>query len=152
MKSNRLLSRWACLAALTLVLGFALPSRAAQGGQLNLHVVANLGLLDIIASPMGGQGPFYIPGTIFAPGTSTVIGTFHCWGFFIQGGAVAVVSQEYELFGRGKIQVQGIEDEGPRAVTGGTGEFNNVRGEMTGADLGSFPMFDVTFKLLGAKS
>jgi hypothetical protein len=80
-----------------------------------------------------------------------VIGEFHCWGFFIQGGALAVVAQEFHLFGRGKIQVQGVEDEGPRAVTGGTGDFLNVRGEMTGADLSNFPDFRVTFRLLGAR-
>ena len=57
------------------------------------------------------------------------------------------------LFGRGKIQVQGIEDGSPRAITGGTGEFVNVRGEMTEpTDNGAIfrPEFTVTFKLLGA--
>ncbi len=41
-----------------------------------------------------------------------------------------------------------VEADGPRAVTGGTGEFRNVRGEMTGADLSNFPNFTVTFKLI----
>ena len=64
------------------------------------------------------------------------------------------MSQEYNLFDRGKIQVQGIEDEGPRAVTGGTGDFSNVRGEATGFDLSEFGdtgEFIATFKLKGAK-
>ena len=120
---------------------------------LKLDVLADVGALDIVDSPtFAGQGPFYIPGTIFAPGTDDVIGEFHCWGFFIQDGNLTVVSQEYDLFDRGKIQVQGIEDEGPRAVTGGTEEFRNIRGEMTGADLSAFPEFTVTFKLTGSKS
>ncbi len=66
----------------------------------------------------------------------------------------AVVSQEYDLDGRGKIQVQGVEDEGPRAVTGGTGDFRNVRGEATGFDLSDLLAggeFIATFKLTGAK-
>jgi len=63
-----------------------------------------------------------------------------------------VMLRVFNLDGRGKIQVQGVEDEGPRAVTGGTGEFRNVRGEMTGSDLSNFPDFSVTFKLIGAKS
>ena len=78
------------------------------------------------------------------------MGSFHCWGFFFEPeGAIGVVSQEYSLNDRGKIQVQGVEDEGPRAVTGGTGDFRNTRGQMTGADLASFPDFTVTFDLIG---
>ena len=52
----------------------------------------------------------------------------------------------------GKIQTQGVQDEGPRAVVGGTGEFRNVRGEATGADLSEFPFFTITFKLIGARN
>ncbi len=136
-----------------LVLAFWASNPSAVEGRnlLLLDVVADVGQLDVIPSPsFAGQGPFYVPGTIFASGTDEVVGEFHCWGFFIQGGAIGVVSQEFDLFGRGKIQVQGIEDEGPRAVTGGTGDFRNVRGEMTGADLSNFPAFTVAFQLLGA--
>ena len=140
--------------ALALVLGLSGPSFAGNGNQMVLDVEADLGTLNVVDTfpAFPGEGPFYIGGTILAPGTTTVIGDFHCWGFFIQGGVVGVVSQEYHLFGRGKIQVQGVEDEGPRAVTGGTGDFRNVRGEMTGADLSAFPDFTVTFRLIGAKS
>ncbi len=74
-------------------------------------------------------------------------------GFFYDGGASGVVCQEYDLTDRGKIQVQGVEDDGPRAVTGGTGEFINVRGEMTGSNLSTaFPNFTVTFRLIGARA
>ncbi len=48
------------------------------------------------------------------------------------------MSQEFNLDGRGKIQVQGVEDGGPRAVTGGTGDFRDVRGEATGFDFSNF--------------
>jgi hypothetical protein len=124
---------------------------AAKGSELNLRVLADPTLLDLISSPVDpNQGPFYIPGEIFDMGTGDSIGIFHCWGFFAAGGAIGVVSQEYDLTGRGKIQVQGVEDEGPRAVTGGTGDYRNVRGEMTGADLSNFPDFTVTFNLIGA--
>ena len=65
------------------------------------------------------------------------------------------MSQEYDLDGRGKILVQGIEDTGPRAVVGGTGDFTNVRGEATGFDFsdlaGGGNEFTGTFKLKGAK-
>ncbi len=151
MKRN--VSRLAYFAfTMTLVLGLSNPSFARDKNLLVLDVVADGSELDIVSSPtFMDQGPFYIPGTIYAAGTEDVIGEFHCWGFFIQRGALTVVSQEYDLFDRGKIQVQGIEDEGPRAVTGGTGDFRSVRGEMTGADLSEFPEFTVTFKLEGAR-
>jgi hypothetical protein len=136
-------------AAAVVALGLPRLADAAGGTQLVLDVVADPGQLDIVPSGFAGQGPFYIPGEIFEAGTATKIGDFHCWGFFIQNGAVGVVSQEYDLTGRGKIQVQGVEDEGPRAVTGGTGEFRNTRGEMTGADLSAFPAFTVNFSLIG---
>jgi hypothetical protein len=123
--------------------------RLSARNTMTLRVIADPGALDFVPSNFPGQGPFYIPGEIFVPGTNDKIGDFHCWGFFVQGGAIGVVSQEYDLAGRGKIQVQGVEDEGPRAVTGGTGEFRNVRGEMTGADLSNFPDFAVTFALIG---
>ena len=127
------------------------PVSAARGGNsVDLRVIADPSQLDLIPSPtFPGQGPFYIPGTIYAPGTLNQLGIFHCWGFFYNGGALGVVSQEYDLAGRGKIQVQGVEDGGPRAVTGGTGDFRNVRGEMTGADLSAFPDFTVNFQLIG---
>jgi hypothetical protein len=63
----------------------------------------------------------------------------------------AVVSQTYELDGRGEIQVQGREDEN-RAVTGGTGAFNNVRGEADFEFIDpNSPSFRGTFHLKGAQ-
>lgn len=123
----------------------------AQGGSLLvLDVVPNGGDFSMVPDPGdGNQGPFYISGTIFAHGSNVAIGDFHCWGYFAQGGAIAVVSQEFDLDGRGKIQLAGVEDGGPRAIVGGTGEFRNVRGEVTGVVLD--PFFTATFRLIGAK-
>ena len=141
---------------LAMVFGLASP---AYGGTLVLDVEADTDAFDAAfadasAFTTGTGCQFYIPGEIFEAGTTNSIGTFHCWGWDVlcDGATTVVVSQEYDLDNRGKIQVQGIEDEGPRAVTGGTGEFRNVRGEMTGADLSGFPDFTVTFKLIGAKN
>ncbi len=138
---------------LMMVLGLTSP---AYAGKLVLDVEADNGAFDAAFADTGaGVGcAFYIPGLIFEAGTSNQIGTFHCWGWDVacDGATAVVVSQEFNLHGRGKIQVQGVEDEGARAVTGGTGEFRNVRGEMTGADLIKFPNFTVTFKLIGAKN
>ncbi len=108
----------------------------------------------------GGGFPFYVSGDICEektfidpstgmPTSCTPIGSFHCWGWD-DGTGFAVVAQEYDLFGKGKIQVQGVEDEGPRAVTGGTGKYKKVRGEATEFDFSEFfdtGRFIATFKL-----
>ncbi len=113
------------------------------------------------AATIGVKGDaFYISGDICAElvllGTCTPIGKFHCWGWLVgPSQEVALVSQEFDIDGRGKIQVQGVEDDGPRAVVGGTGEFRNVRGEATGFDLSEFLSgtfageFIATFQLIG---
>ena len=95
--------------------------------------------------PSGGGAAFYITGDICEDPdlgvTCASIGTFHCWGWPVVATdptAPAVVSQEYDLDGRGKIQLQGLEDEGPRAVVGGTGDFSEVSGEATGFDFSVF--------------
>ncbi len=59
------------------------------------------------------------------------------------------MSQEFDIDGRGKIQVQGVEDGGPRAVVGGTGDFRNVRGEATGFDLSEFLAPDFNGEFIG---
>ena len=135
---------------LAMVFGMTNPAYAER--TLVLDVAADVAAFDIAFGDVLGGGAFYVPGVINKPGTNNRIGTFHCWGWDVTGDGMSavVVSQEFNLDGRGKIQVQGVEDEGPRAVTGGTGEFRNVRGEMTGADLSNFPDFTVTFKLIGA--
>lgn len=124
---------------------------------LTLRVLADLTTLDM--APATGTGAaFYIRGDICmnpVPGSPCVaMGDFQCWGWMrdpSDPSAVVVVSQEWNLFDGGKFQVQGMEDEGPRAVTGGTGLFRNVRGEAIEFDLGSFPDFTGTFLLKGVK-
>ena len=145
-----------------IVLGFALFGgfSVAEAGELVLRVDTNgLTTFDAHAPASGGGAAFYVSGDICADTTlfedCDPIGTFHCWGWLIGPNRLgAVVTQEYAIDGRGKIQVQGIEDEGPRAVTGGTGDFRNVRGEATGFDLSDLfagGEFIATFKLIGAK-
>ena len=148
MKANHVFSHLLVLAvALGLVFGLASwSSSSGDDDEFTLFIQADTGQFDMIeTSPM--NGPFFVPGDIVDPTTMAVIGKFRCWGWFFDGGASAVVSQEYELFGCGKIQTQGVEDEGPRAVTGGTGDFSEVSGEITSAFLGGFPNFTVTFEL-----
>ncbi len=152
------IARWLpAVAVVAVVLGVAITSTtAAQQMEITkvmtLKVIADTTQLDVIGSPtFEGQGTFYIPGQIVDT-SGMQIGNFHCWGFFINGGAGAIVIQEYELFGEGKIQVQGIEDEGPRAVIGGTGKFLNVRGEIRNADFSGFPPeFTVKIRLRGVR-
>ena len=151
MKASTNNSRWVLL---TIAVAVALapwnPALAAKpdGGTLTVTVIADFGTLDVV--PTANGGPFYIGGTIEDPDTGEHIGIFHCWGFFIQGGALGVVNQEYDLFDRGKIILTGVEDSGPRAITGGTGEFRNLRGEADNFTLATFPVFDVTFHLIGS--
>ena len=117
---------------LTVSLAAAGPSYA-HGQILTLDVKPDGNTFSMVSDPAAEKnGPFFISGPIFAPGTTTnPIGKFLCWGYFGEGGDVVVVSQEFDLDGRGKIQVQGVESDAPRAVTGGTGDFANVRGAAT---------------------
>jgi hypothetical protein len=46
----------------------------------------------------GGTGPFYVSGDILVPDTSTVIGTFHCWGWIRSPDGLGVVNQEFAIF------------------------------------------------------
>ena len=138
---------------------------AADGNKGKLVLLVDThGFADFDAGVPGPGGgfQFYVSGdickekTLLDPGTGmpttcTPIGVFHCWGWDT-GRGLAVVSQEYGIEGRGKIQVQGVEDEGPRAVTGGTGRFRNVRGQATKFDFSEFfdtGRFVATFKLAG---
>ncbi len=149
------------MVGLALLGGFTVAEAKGKKGDLVLRVATDGTTFDSTAIGPGGGGgaAFYIGGVICADPTlfaaCVPIGTFHCWGWLIGPDQMAaVVSQEYDLDGRGKIQVQGVEDEGPRAVTGGTGDFRNVRGEATGFDLSDLFVggeFTATFKLQGAK-
>ncbi len=143
-----------------LVGGFVAEANGKKG-DLVLRVKVDFSTFDIAPGAPGAA--FYVRGVICADpillaAVCDPIGKFHCWGWLLDLGDVtvpAVVSQEWDLDGRGKIQVQGFEDEGPRAVVGGTGDFRNVRGEATGFDFsdlaGGGDEFIGTFKLQGAK-
>ncbi len=145
-----------------IVLGLALLGGIAvaeAGSKLELRVKLDLSTFDVAVGDFWGiGGAFYVTGDICDEldpvGTCDPIGTFHCWGWLFNvsdPASSAVVSQEYNLDGRGKIQVQGVEDGGPRAVTGGTGEFRNVHGEATGFDFSNFLSageFTGTFELV----
>ena len=139
-----------CIAVL-LMFGFV-ASEAQASETFTLRVLADLSTFDVTPGAAGGGVPFYVTGTICEETTigdpsCTSIGDFFCWGWIPPVGA-PVVSQEYHLFGRGKIQTQGLEDEGPRAVVGGTGDFSEVSGEATSVDLSAFPPeFTITFDL-----
>ena len=137
-----------------LVLELGVPAPALAKKDLELRVVLNFGSFDVAPATGPGQA-FYVEGTICdkLSGACNPAGTFRCWGWQTLSGLpsnVTVVSQEFEIFGRGKLQVHGVEDSGPRAVTGGTGDFRNVRGEGV-FDLSAGTEFTVRFKLQGAK-
>ena len=150
MKAFLLTSSWTRVATvLAALVVWGGPAVAGNGDFLVLDVVADPGKPNIVPRPTTGLGPFYFSRAIIDPGTGDLVGKFHCSGFFVNDGALKVVNQEYDLFDRGMIQVQGIEGENPQAVTGGTGEFDSARGAVTGVDLNSFPKFTVIFRLLG---
>ncbi len=150
------------LLGIALLGGFAAAEADGKKGKLLLLVDTHV-FADFDTGASGGPGagfPFYISGDICkettltgASSPCTPIGVFHCWGWD-DGKGLAVVAQEYDIWGKGKIQVQGVEDEGPRAVTGGTGKYREVRGEATGFDLSEFfdtGRFTANFKLKGVK-
>ena len=130
-------SRWALITVVAVMaLGLGNP---IYGKTLKFEVHADFNTFQMIEFSEGsGNGPFYVRGTIFKTGTDTVIGSFQCSGTFFSGGALAVVSQEYHFFGRGKITVSGIEDEGRRAITGGTKTFKHITGQVRSFDLSEF--------------
>ena len=121
-------------------------AQAAGGRSLVVDVDVDLAGLK---QTVGDAGAFDLRGEIFEPGEigGDAIGSFACWGTLPDGAAAGrtpAVSQEYNLSGRGKIQVQGVEsfkgltgfppfadaeEPGIRAVVGGTGDFRGVRGD-----------------------
>ena len=149
-----------------LLVGFPATEVQAKDGKLELRVVVDLGgSFDSTIADSGIGRAFFVRGTIcedLAPLTSCVsVGTFLCWGWQTDPldvdarPQVSVVSQEFNIFDRGKIQTQGVEAFGAdsaRAVVGGTGDFRKVRGEVTGTVLTIPPSagtgeFVATFKL-----
>ena len=87
-------------------------------------------------------GPFNIVGD-----TGSGEGTFQCWGW-INRDESANVSQSFDVGDRGAIMTQGPEG-GLLAIVGGTGDFNNARGEARQIfnDDGTFD-FTMTFKFV----
>ena len=143
------------MVGLALLGGFAVAEASKLTLRVNTHAFADFDATPPTAAPAPGGSAFYVSGDICKElvllGQCTPIGKFHCWGWLIgPTQALGPVSQEFDIDGRGKIQVQGIEDDGPRAVVGGTGDFRNVRGEATGFDSGPGE-FIVEFNLKGAK-
>ncbi len=147
-------------------------AEAAGGRSLVVDIDVDLRGLQLT---VGDAGAFDLRGEIFEPGDIGVgdpIGTYACWGTLPDGagaGRTPAVSQEYNLAGRGKIQVQGVEsfkgltgfppfadaeEPGIRAVVGGTGDFRRVRGDgefeiLAGPDFGSGLLeFQARFNLI----
>ena len=122
----------------TLALVFA---GVAEAGTTTLDVDVDELSFDAVESPSGAVS-FNVVGT-FGDG-----GTFRCWGW-IDTNDFGSVSQVYTFPGRGSIMTQGIEG-GLLAVTGGTGDFSNVRGDA----FQTFTMdgfnFTIEFDLKGA--
>ncbi len=83
----------------------------------------------------GGVGPFNVKGD-----AGSGAGSFRCWGWFPDG----IVSQVYNIAGRGAIMTQGREGDF-LAIVGGTGDFRNVQGEAIQVFTGTGFDFTITF-------
>ena len=144
----------AALAGVAAASAVSSPAGAAGGKSINLRVTVDLGTFQSPADPVGGTGPFYVAGDIFAQSGGPTLGRFQCWGFISAQDGTGVVDQEFDLGDRGKITIAGIESEAPRAVTGGTGDFANARGEgkpSGGPGSAGGTDFTIDFNLTGAK-
>ena len=141
--------------------GLVAPAHAASNGKSFILDIDTFGFSDFQqVDNGGGTGPFYVSGEILAPGTGTaigteVIGTFHCWGWIRSPDGLGVVTQEFDIPGRGKILVAGVESDAPRAVSGGTGDFTEARGEgfpdIVIFDFMNTGQFRITFNLTSAE-
>ena len=124
---------------------------ARAAGRVVLYVAVE-GASFKINADVDGDGAFFVRGDIVDADGET-IGEFLCWGWAIDvdagGPGTTYVSQQYTIFGRGTIQVQGQEigGDGSIAVVGGTGDFNNVRGEGVFGDF--VDGFSISFDLRG---
>ena len=125
----------------TLALVFAGVAHAGKKLTLTVDVIEG----SFEATSISGPVAFNVVGT-FEGG-----GTFRCWGWIDKDG-IGSVSQVYNIPGRGAIMTQGIEGDF-LAVTGGTGDFRNVRGEALQVFINFPAVFDFTieFDLKGAK-
>ena len=162
---RRLIRKAGALTAATVVAGVAgtaiTRSASATSGGLSIILdVDTSGFRDFQQVEIGpGLGPFYVSGAILHPGTEStigtdLIGTFHCWGWIREPDGLGVVNQEFEIDGRGKILISGVESDSPRAVSGGTGDFVNARGEgIPNIEIFDFlntGQFRIAFSLTGA--
>ena len=150
-------------AAVAGAVGTAMTSSvsAARGGKSIILDVDTDGFADFQqVDNGGGTGPFYVSGAILAPGDSVTIGTdrigtFHCWGWIRSPDGLSVVNQEFDIEERGKILISGVESDAPRAVSGGTGDFVNARGEgipdIATFDFNNTGLFRIAFSLTGAR-
>lgn len=135
-------------------LGGGGTASAAPGREVVAHVSVDLGTFVVTPGGPAGTGPFHVRGTIVenADGTGDVIGGFQCWGYiFGTAPGEAVVTQEYDIVGRGKLIVAGVEDSTARPIVGGTTEFGNARGEMI-ADISGFPANPVFTAVFGLRA
>ncbi len=114
---------------------------SAKDNTLLLDVEVDEASFVSILAPGGGES-FNIVGT-FGDG-----GTFRCWGW-IDGVGAGSVSQVFNIPGRGAIMTQGIEG-GLLAITGGTGDFNNLRGDALQIFTGDGFNFTIEFEGKGA--
>ena len=160
-----MIGRSSLAVVVALLLGFFVAN-AQAGQQTRVKVDVDFDTFDSVSADPGRA--FYVEGDICADLDESTdacdgdaIGIFRCWGWQTQPGTpsnVSVVSQEFLFFGQGKIQAQGVErfgDDSARAIVGGTGNFSQVRGEITGVDL-IFPppgdtMFIATFRITGGR-
>ncbi len=104
-----------------------------HGGTFIVDVLVDVSTFNGPGQSFHVQGPIYPAGTFDADDCMpavAAIGFYHCWGHVPATGAPGVVSQEFDLFGWGKIEAQGREGPGATlAVVGGTETFRNARGE-----------------------
>ncbi len=156
MKKMSVASRWALLAvAILFVVGagdLAYAAKPNDDNELTVQVFVNFNTFDL-RDGGAGTGPFYVGGDIVDPSTGQALGEFQCWGWFFQADR-NMVNQEFNIGSRGKIILTGEEDGGLRPITGGTGDFRNVRGDTTFdlSNLGVDGSFLATFRLIGASS
>jgi len=150
---NKRWSRLVMMASVAAIVALGLNVRVTEGdpgkgkkGTLDLFVNVDEASFDFVGLPENGfgarPGPFNIVGEFDG-------GTFRCWGW-IDTNFAGSVSQVFDFPGRGSIMTQGIEG-GFLAVTGGTGDFRNVRGEALQTFTDNSFDFTIEFDLKGAK-
>ena len=145
--------RWALLLAVAMTLMVAAGHQAYSAkpdmdNVLTVLLVPDGLTFDQVESPGGsGHGPFYIGGTIFDL-DGVELGEFQCWGWFFTESR-RTVTQEWNLGDRGTILVAGEELVNPLGITGGTGDFSNVRGQMEFVEFSAAGVLS-QFTLIGA--